>query len=418
MAGTELTRAAIHLIEKNRARPSMPTLELIARRTGQPISFFLEGSTATAAAQTRRLWADVEAMLAREEFTEIRSMLEPVLKDSLDERTLALAHFNLGITYAKTGDADPTLQHLRAAKPYFEKSGDRWRLVECLDWEALALSYKLDPGAISLAERALAECRKLNPVPMELEAQILGHIGRTYVVTSNWTQAVEAYKAAVEAAGSLRDLGRLARMYDDLGLAYMEIAKEAEALACSEKAVQLHSMLRNERSALAAENNLGWLLLRQGRFSEAEGHLENAYRRCLEQNFDYAEPAITLSLAELRVRQRRFDEAGEWLDRAKQVADDRAQPRRVAKAYQLEAEVAAQQGDDGAAEAAFEAALRIYEEVDAGEELIACHAAYAQVLEDRGDLARAVRHWKQAVGTGRPHLVRPESGEQEIRLIS
>jgi hypothetical protein len=54
----------------------------------------------------------------------------------------------------------------------------------------------------------------------------------------------------------------------------------------------------------------------------------------------------------------------------------------------------------------------------AGEELIACHAAYAQALEDRGDLARSVYHWKQAVGTGRPHLVRPAGGEEEIRLIS
>jgi tetratricopeptide (TPR) repeat protein len=413
-----LTRAAIHLIEKGQARPSMPTLELIARRTGRPISFFVQDSSAGSPAEAQRLWAHVEAMLAREEFAELRATLEPVVRDSRDEGTLALAHFNLGISYAKMGDADPTLRHMREARPYFEKSGDRWRLVECLDWEALALSYKLDPGALSLAERALAECRKLNPLPIELEAQILGHIARIHVVTSNWTPAVEAYKAAVDAAGSLRDLGRLARMYDGLGLAYVEIGNPAEALACSQKAVQLHSMLRNERSALAAENNLGWLLLRQGRFSESEGHLESAYRRCKEQGFDYAEPAITLSLAELRVRQQRFEEARDWLDTATKLADDQAQPRRRAKAHQLEGEIAAHQCDDAAADSAFEAALSIYSSLEAGEELIACHAAYAQALEDRGDLARSVYHWKQAVGTGRPHLVRQDAGEEAIRLIS
>src|SRR5439155_19787729 len=41
VAGREISRAAIHLIETGRSRPSMPTLELIARRTGKPLSFFL-----------------------------------------------------------------------------------------------------------------------------------------------------------------------------------------------------------------------------------------------------------------------------------------------------------------------------------------------------------------------------------------
>src|SRR5712692_7634728 len=44
VAGEDLTRAAIHLIETGRARPSMPTLELISRRTGKPVSFFLAGA--------------------------------------------------------------------------------------------------------------------------------------------------------------------------------------------------------------------------------------------------------------------------------------------------------------------------------------------------------------------------------------
>jgi len=36
-----VTRAAIHLIETGKARPSMHTLELIASVTGKPLSFFL-----------------------------------------------------------------------------------------------------------------------------------------------------------------------------------------------------------------------------------------------------------------------------------------------------------------------------------------------------------------------------------------
>lgn len=401
----------------------MPTLELIARRTGQPLSFFLqevvESSPGEASqVETQRLWADVEGMLAREEFQQAIAMLEPILPKMNDASATARTNLYLGILYAKSFEAHKALKHLRAAKPHYEEVGDRWSLVECMDWEAGCLSLIMDPGALALAEQSLALCRQLDPVPLVLEAQILSHIARIHVVTSNWTLAVEAYKAAVEASGSLRDLGRLARMYDGLGLAYSELGNEVEAVSSSQKSVQLHSMLRNERSALAAENNLGWLLLRQGRLSEAEKHLESAYERCLEQHFDYAEPAITLSLAELRLRQNRFDEAQDWLDKATEVADEQAQPRRRAKALQFEAEIAAHRGDDAGADAAFEAALSIYAGQDAGEEAIACHAAYAQALEDRGDLARSVSHWKQAVGIGRPQLVRTDSREEDIRLIS
>src|SRR5260370_35661740 len=41
VAGRELSRTAIHLIEKGMARPSMETLKHIAHKTGKPMSFFL-----------------------------------------------------------------------------------------------------------------------------------------------------------------------------------------------------------------------------------------------------------------------------------------------------------------------------------------------------------------------------------------
>jgi transcriptional regulator with XRE-family HTH domain len=41
VAGRELSRTAIHLIEKGLSRPSMETLKLIAHQTGKPMTFFL-----------------------------------------------------------------------------------------------------------------------------------------------------------------------------------------------------------------------------------------------------------------------------------------------------------------------------------------------------------------------------------------
>jgi transcriptional regulator with XRE-family HTH domain len=41
VAGKEVSRAFIHLVEQGVARPSLPVLELIAARTGKPPNYFL-----------------------------------------------------------------------------------------------------------------------------------------------------------------------------------------------------------------------------------------------------------------------------------------------------------------------------------------------------------------------------------------
>ena len=41
IAGVEVSRVAIHLVETGHTRPSLQTLELIARRTGKPIGYFM-----------------------------------------------------------------------------------------------------------------------------------------------------------------------------------------------------------------------------------------------------------------------------------------------------------------------------------------------------------------------------------------
>jgi transcriptional regulator with XRE-family HTH domain len=43
LAGTDVSRAFIHQLEQGLARPSLQILEMIAQRTGKPLSFFTSG---------------------------------------------------------------------------------------------------------------------------------------------------------------------------------------------------------------------------------------------------------------------------------------------------------------------------------------------------------------------------------------
>ena len=44
VAGEEVSRTFIHFVEQGRSRPSQGVLALIARRTGKPLNFFLNGN--------------------------------------------------------------------------------------------------------------------------------------------------------------------------------------------------------------------------------------------------------------------------------------------------------------------------------------------------------------------------------------
>ena len=61
LCGDRLTRNMLSLIENGSARPSMDTLQYLARQLGKPISFFLEEQTITspnqaAMAEARNCW--------------------------------------------------------------------------------------------------------------------------------------------------------------------------------------------------------------------------------------------------------------------------------------------------------------------------------------------------------------------------
>jgi transcriptional regulator with XRE-family HTH domain len=67
LAGDDVSRTFIHLVEHGRSRPSKPVLELIARRTGKPISYFLARAAKKASAADDLIGrlSDVEARVNR-----------------------------------------------------------------------------------------------------------------------------------------------------------------------------------------------------------------------------------------------------------------------------------------------------------------------------------------------------------------
>ncbi len=393
----------------------MPTLELIARQTGRPLTFFLAETVAPA--QQVPL-DDIELMLERGELEQTIQRGERLLADTSDKWSLAQLHLWIGQAHARALRPDEALGHLRQARTIAVDVQDRWLAVECLDWEAAALTTQQSPKALPIAESALSECRELDPRPSSTEARILSRIATIHLVAHDWAKAVAYYEEAIEAAGESRDLARVARIQQGLAVAYGELGDRNRQVLFTHKALAIHSMLRDRASVVMTENNLGMALMKLGDLAGAAQHFESALTEAGQLGMEQMKSHAILSLAELNLMRGNLPSAQRLVSEARELSERLGERLNLGVVAMFEGRIAAEQRNPAEADQRFAAALRIFDELGARERLIECHSAYADVLEARGATRLALEQTKLALAASRPALARSEpSGQPEGRQI-
>jgi len=401
VGGEDRSRTAIYLIEVGRSRPTPETLHIIAERTGKPIEYFLPGSSSPTPAEATSEEDSLEVLLGSGAYQEALGIVERLLAGENGPAEEGSLRLRRGIALINLGRPDDALVELRTAKAIFERADDRWMVVECQEWEATALVHKEDPAALRVAEEALERCRELQPRPHALETRILSRLATLYVSRHEWSKAVELSEHMVEAAGSIYDLRRMAEMYMDLGGAYANIGDGARATAYSQKALVLYDLLRDQLALARAENNLGFALLRLGKLGAAQLHMERSLALCRQIGIERGQGHVLLSLAELHLAKGEHELAAGRVEAAKNMTRSLGEQATLAHAHQLGGRVAAAVGQRDVVDREFEAALELLRTLDLPERLAGCHAAYAEVLERRGDTTLALQHMKQALHSSR-----------------
>lgn len=408
-----MTRAAIHLIETGKARPSMNTLELIASVTGKPLSFFLADGGRPARRRLRVGATDpgldrLEQLAAAGDWRAVKDVAYERLPPARGAGEEALVRYHLGCAQVQLKEGEAALENLRRAQALFRQTGDRWMAVECMDWEAGALYTLERREALGVAEAALRECRGLRPVPVSTEVRILGHMGSIQLAHHEWKKAVAAYEEAVQAAGSLRDLSRLARMYNDLSLAYQELGNLTRAAYYSHKALALAGMQRDRLAAARAENNLGLVLMKQGELDAAERHIRTSLAAFEEVGVVRERSHVLLSLGQLYLQREAYGPAEAYVQQALDLARQQGESMTAGMALQYLGRLAERAGDHAKADGAFNEAITLLSETGVTERLVECHTVYAELLVKRGDKDLAIEHWRQAMALTRPHAVTAE----------
>lgn len=424
VARGHVTRAAIHLIEAGKARPSMATLQLISERTGKPISYFVAAAPSDRApasalravrrASRRSEWPEVsqlEALKLAGDAPSLGEAARRLIATATDPHARAHAHYYLGLAQLDGKEPQAAVDNFRTARHLFNQLRDAWMVVECGDAEAGALYALERPEALAAAEEALARCRELTPLPASTEVRILGHLGSIHISRHDWKEAVRYYEEAVARAGAIRDLSRMARMYQDLGSAYQELGALSQAASYSQKALGLYEMQHNSEALAYVENNLALVLMKLGELGAAERHLQASLSGFESLGLERRKSNVLLTLSDLELARNNPDAAETYAAEALRLAEANDERLTAARAHQSLGQLAAESHDIEETDRRFEVAIKLLTAADAGERLIESHKSYAEILKKRGDREAAYAHVEAALALARPYLPRDPAQE-------
>ena len=412
-----VTAPAIYLIETGRTRPSLPTLEHIARKTGKTVEFFLADRSGNTD-ETKTGLIELEARVAEGRFEEAIVLGEQLLNLSSSAHRLGQLRYLLAQSHLYLGRPDQAASLLREAHAHFESVDDALMLAECMGSEATVAYMTQKPDALDLAERALAICRGVKHVPQATEARLLSIVANVHIANRDWDRAIVLYEEAIAAAGSLFDLGRMAKMYSGLSSAYRETGHADAAAKYASRSIALLEVLRDRVSLARAENNLGLILLAQGDRVAAQKHLDRSLELAEEANLEAGRSHVLMSLAELSLMQGNVQAARDFAEQALAIAERLHEAPNIAEAHVWLGRIAAEVGDDELTDTEFDIAIRALTAIGVEERLLRCHGIYAEILEKRGNLKSAYEHMKKAFSASRPGLLQVVEDETEERATT
>ena len=396
VAGSELSRTAIYFVETGKAKPSMETLQLIASRTGRPLDYFLSRQSTSRAHSTAGT-EEIERLIVTGDAAGALAKAESILTAEQDPEIAARIKFLMATAQLRLARPVPARRLASSARVYFESAGDMLMTAECLGTEASAAYLLQDPGALALAEEALATCRALNPPAPITEARLLAILGNVHSTNRNWQLAIDAYELAIAAGDVVQDLRRLSLMYSDLSVAYQELGKFNEAARYAHRAIGIHETLSDRLSLARSENNLGVLLMKRGDLAEAQGHFERALNLFEQADVEAQRAHMHLSMCELHWLRNDLEAAEHSAREAQDFATRASEPVNVGESHVWLGRIAEARGDGREADAEFSAAFDLV--ANSSQRSSRTHSLYAEILETRGDLGGAVRHLKQALAT-------------------
>jgi len=364
----------------------MRSLRVLAQRLEVPVAALLAPGEGEAPLDETSL-AELDRLCRRHEYEKVVVRAQEILEYSRAPELVAGAQYYLGQAMCYLERPEAALDHLAQARELFESfDDDQGRVAETMELEAQALHIAEDPRALAVAQEALHRYRTLDGRRPEVESRLLQRVATIVAGMREFGQARAYYEEALEVAGGVRDLARLARIYHGIGFCHMHVG---DARAAEELLVKAHTLYEAEKRLAGAghrtdlarvENDIGMLLMRQGELARAEDFFASALQRFEAGRHERTCSHVLLSFGELRQNQGRLGDAIEFVRRAIDLAARFNEVRTVATGHQQLGELRAASGERDLALESFGCALDILRQAGLERRYAECLSARDRAL--------------------------------------
>lgn len=430
LAGPEYVASYISAIERDKIHPSLKALQLIATRLHEPVEYFLYGgygsgaladsepnanptsfSTETSlAAALRDDLLEAQVLVERasdspsasdkEDLAKAAKILSGIPLHQLAEYDRAQLLFIAGRMYTKEGDQETARAKLEEALPLANKTEQTVLSVEIRNQLGNLYYLRRQVDQALPYHRACWEAVQDNPNGFDpiLRLNILTNLANDFTAQSKQNEAIATFQDALKFEEEANQPKTRANIYWNLATAHRERRDLVRARVYSTLALELYQELNQRRKLLRLSADMGGLLADMGRESEAEKVLTKAVAVGQEDNsLVGTDLALTYtSLAWLRVRQNRLDEAKELSNKAVKEAREVHDKMAEGKALKLAAEIATLLDNRKDARKYFVDAIKLLEAINLPYLLSDVYKGYSEALEKWGELDQAVLYLKKA----------------------
>lgn len=395
LAGRDLTKGFISLLETGRARASLGSVEVLAERLGTRVTDLI-GGPATGSQKDREL----DLLLAEQAVAAGRAAVALELARRVARRSdggqRARAQRLEGralLALARAGDA---LLPLKKSLATSRALGDLALELQVLYDLATAHGRQGHLGeALGLALECERGVRTGKTRDRAFELKLLTLISGLYASHGDVGSAIAVTERARQLATEIADPLALGQLYAESAFARREQGDLDGALADARRSLEIYEEVGRESMVACAWNNVGWIHIQRGEYERAADAIARAERSARERRDGTVLVLATATRAELNLARGRLADAITLADRVAASPDAATSIRGDALLIRAKA-LAARKAPLREVRAAFAAALRAIQNEP---RLVRAHAhqAFADALAARGDLAGALDQTRRAL---------------------
>lgn len=390
---SEMSKSFISLVERDRTRPSVKTLRLVASRLGTSVDALLgqDGHLPETAAESL-LTLSREAS-RRREYTTTSQLVETAeflasrygLAEAAREAKLQRSQLQLD-----QGKPDAAWALAIDVKTMCEETQDLWRLGRVL---ALMGRIKIRTRDVMDARAELSEAvrvlkqAKASRDPVRVEALIL--LGTTLVHAGDFEEGLRRYGEAASSDVAKRDAVLRGQAHWGMSAALRELGRLAEArkhLVLARDAMESAEELADLIRIIA---NIGQLDSAQGRYKDALRQLHHGLRVAERLRSPLDRGSILTEIGRVHLLAGNPEEADHFASQALAQAKEANDPREIAEAKIVLARSRVQRKNVSAAITPMKEALAIFTERGMRARVAQTARELGLLLKEQGEVAEA-----------------------------